>query len=213
MWLASTDDLPALKSFYERALHLKQRGMETGNQFVIEQQERIIATLAVRINMESRWLSPINKQQLAISLRTTVNTKTSRGNPKAAWLWELVGEEPFSCYQQTGGLPQCWVDLVIRHPEPTYRNGRPAWLRTPDRCVVQGRIVPPASTLVQLHLTQEGSAGTPIDQYLTEEDGAFELLAPKGTYLLRWWSPDERVIGERPVTLHTGRCEIDLPLA
>jgi integrase len=50
MWLTSTDDLPALKSFYERALHLKQRAMETGNQFVIVQQERIIATLAVRIN-------------------------------------------------------------------------------------------------------------------------------------------------------------------
>jgi uncharacterized iron-regulated protein len=33
----------------------------------------------------------------------------------AAWLWELSGEEPFSCYQQTGGLPQRWVDLVIRH--------------------------------------------------------------------------------------------------
>jgi len=79
--------------------------------------------------------------------------------------------------------------------------------------VVQGRIVPPASSLVQLHLTQEGPAGTPIDQYLTEEDGAFELLAPKGAYLLRWWSPDERVIGERPVTLNTGRCEIDLPFA
>ncbi len=131
----------------------------------------------------------------------------------AAWLWELSGEEPFSCYQQTGGLPQPWVDLVIRHPEPTYRNGRPAWLRTPDRCVVQGRIVPPASSLVQLHLTQEGPVGTPVDHYLTDEDGAFELLAPKGAYLLRWWSPDERVIGERPVTLHTERCEIDLPLA
>jgi hypothetical protein len=50
MWLTSTDDLRALKSFYERALHLKQRAMETGNQFVIEQQERIVATLAVRIN-------------------------------------------------------------------------------------------------------------------------------------------------------------------
>lgn len=49
MWLASTDDLPALKSFYQRALHLKQRAMEMGNQFVIGQQERIIATLAVRI--------------------------------------------------------------------------------------------------------------------------------------------------------------------
>ncbi len=131
----------------------------------------------------------------------------------AAWLWKLSGEEPFSCYQQTAGLPLPWVDLVIRHPEPTYRNGRPAWLRTPDRCVVQGRIVPPASSFIQLHLAQEGPAGTPVDQYLTKEDGAFELLAPQGAYLWRWWSPDERVIGERPVTLHTWRCEIDLPLA
>ncbi len=130
----------------------------------------------------------------------------------AAWLWELSGEEPFSCYQQTGGLPQRWVDLVIRHPEPSYRNGRPAWLRTPDRCVVQGRIVPPASSLVQLHLTQEGPAGTPIDQYLTEEDGAFELLAPKGAYLLRWWAPNGHVIGERPVMLRTELFQMDLPL-
>ena len=113
----------------------------------------------------------------------------------------------------SGGFPLPWVDLVIRHPEPTYRNGRPAWLHTPDRCVVQGRIVPPASSFIQLHLAQEGPAGTPVDQYLTKEDGAFELLAPQGAYLLRWWSPDERVIGERPVTLHTWRCEIDLPLA
>ncbi len=130
----------------------------------------------------------------------------------AAWLWELSGEEPFSCYQQTGGLPQPWVDLVIRHPEPSYRNGRPQWLRTPDSCIVQGRIVPPAASLVQLHLTQEGSAGTPIDQYLTDEDGAFELLAPQGAYLLRWWSPDGQVIGERPVTLHTEVCQINLQL-
>lgn len=130
----------------------------------------------------------------------------------AAWLWELSGEEPFSCYQQTGGFPQRWVDLVIRHPEPTYHNGRPDWLRTPDRYAIQGRIVPPAPALVQLHLIQEGPAGTPVDQYLTGEDGAFELLAPQGTYLLRWWSPDERVIGERPVTLHTEDCEINLPL-
>ncbi len=62
------------------------------------------------------------------------------------------------------------------------------------------------------HLIQEGSAGTPIDQYLTEEDGAFELLAPQGTYLLRWWSPDERVIGEHTMTLCTEPCQIDLPL-
>jgi heme-binding uptake protein ChaN (Tiki superfamily) len=130
----------------------------------------------------------------------------------AAWLWELSGEEPVSCYQQTGGLPQRWVDLVIRHPEPAYHNGRPAWLRTPDCCVIQGRIVPPASSLVQLHLAQEGPAGTPIDQYLTDEDGAFELFAPKGAYLLRWWSADAHLIGERPLPLHARRCRLDLPL-
>jgi hypothetical protein len=50
MWLTSTDDLPKLKSFYERAVRLKQRATEAGNQFVVEQQERIIAGLAVRIN-------------------------------------------------------------------------------------------------------------------------------------------------------------------
>jgi hypothetical protein len=49
MWLTSTDDLPKLKSFYERAVRLKQRAIEAGNQFVIQQQEHIIATLAVRV--------------------------------------------------------------------------------------------------------------------------------------------------------------------
>jgi hypothetical protein len=49
MWLTSTDDLPALKSFYERAVRLRQRGVEAGNQIVVQQQEHIIATLAVRI--------------------------------------------------------------------------------------------------------------------------------------------------------------------
>jgi integrase/recombinase XerD len=49
MWLTSTDDLPKLKSFYDRALRLKQRATLADNQFVVEQQERIIATLSVRI--------------------------------------------------------------------------------------------------------------------------------------------------------------------
>jgi hypothetical protein len=49
MWLTSTEDLPALKSFYERAVRLKQRAVETGNQFVIQQQDRIIPTLSLRI--------------------------------------------------------------------------------------------------------------------------------------------------------------------
>lgn len=50
MWLTSTDDLPKLKSFYERAVRLKQRATEVCNHHVIEQQDRIIANLAVRIN-------------------------------------------------------------------------------------------------------------------------------------------------------------------
>jgi len=49
MWLTSTDDLPALKSFYERAVRLRQRGADAGNHVVVQQQEHIIATLAVRI--------------------------------------------------------------------------------------------------------------------------------------------------------------------
>src|SRR6266566_8143256 len=49
MWLTSTDDLPALKSFYERAIRLKQRATACGNQVVIDQQDRIIPTLTVRI--------------------------------------------------------------------------------------------------------------------------------------------------------------------
>lgn len=49
MWLTSTDDLPALKSFYDRAIRLKQRAIEKGNQVVVEQQDRIIPPLALRI--------------------------------------------------------------------------------------------------------------------------------------------------------------------
>jgi integrase/recombinase XerD len=49
MWLTSTDDLPKLKSFYERAIRLKQRASEKGNQFVIDQQEHIISALTIRI--------------------------------------------------------------------------------------------------------------------------------------------------------------------
>ena len=49
MWLTSTDDLPALTSFYERAIRLHQHAVNAGNQFVVQQQERIIANLAVRI--------------------------------------------------------------------------------------------------------------------------------------------------------------------
>jgi hypothetical protein len=49
MWLTSTDDLLKLKSFHERAVRLKHRAEETGNHFVVDQQEHIIASLAIRI--------------------------------------------------------------------------------------------------------------------------------------------------------------------
>jgi integrase len=48
-WLTSTDDLPALKSFHQRAMRLKQRATEVGNQIVAEQQDRIIPSLSLRI--------------------------------------------------------------------------------------------------------------------------------------------------------------------
>ncbi len=49
MWLTSTDDLPALKSFHERALRLKQRAQEVGNHLVVQQQGHIITNLTVRL--------------------------------------------------------------------------------------------------------------------------------------------------------------------
>lgn len=49
MWLTSTDDLPALKSFSDRAIRLKQRATACGNQMVVEQQDRIIPAIALRI--------------------------------------------------------------------------------------------------------------------------------------------------------------------
>src|SRR5258706_15875208 len=49
LWLTSTEDLPRLKAFYRRALHLLQRAVEAGNEVVKRNQERIIANLAVRI--------------------------------------------------------------------------------------------------------------------------------------------------------------------
>jgi integrase/recombinase XerD len=49
MWLTSTEDLPALKSFSERAIRLHQHAVNAGNQFVVQQQQRIVANLAVRI--------------------------------------------------------------------------------------------------------------------------------------------------------------------
>jgi integrase/recombinase XerD len=49
LWLTSTEDLPRLKAFYGRALHMLQRAVEAGNEVVKHNQERIISNLAVRI--------------------------------------------------------------------------------------------------------------------------------------------------------------------
>jgi hypothetical protein len=49
MWLTSTDDLPALKSFHERAVRLRQRARDVGNQVVVQQQTHIITNLTVRL--------------------------------------------------------------------------------------------------------------------------------------------------------------------
>jgi hypothetical protein len=128
----------------------------------------------------------------------------------AGHLWRLTGEEPFSAMQLTEGpqfLPHgvrispVGFDVVIRHPEPSYQRGRPSWLRTADRRSVRGAVDPPAAHLLQLHLAAEGPAGTPVDQYLTGPDGLFELLVPPGSYLLRLWSPEERVVEERVLTV------------
>ena len=48
-WLTSTDDLPALKSFYERTVRLRQRALQVNNQVVTVQQDHIVSYLAVRI--------------------------------------------------------------------------------------------------------------------------------------------------------------------
>ncbi len=71
MWLTSTDDLPALQSFSERAIRLHQRATEVGNQFVIQQQGRIIANLALRINslQEHSQGTSLSLDELRVQLR------------------------------------------------------------------------------------------------------------------------------------------------
>ena len=48
-WLTSTEDLPRLKAFYNRANQLWQKAVESGNQIVVKNQEHIIPLLALRI--------------------------------------------------------------------------------------------------------------------------------------------------------------------
>lgn len=119
----------------------------------------------------------------------------------AQHLWELADEEPFSMYQLTGEGRRTGIDVLIRHPRPSYARDRPDWLRQDGRRSVIGSVESPGAYLVQLHLASEGPAGTPVDQLLTGPDGVFELLVPSGDYLLRLWSPDERVVETRALAV------------
>lgn len=131
----------------------------------------------------------------------------------AQHLAELADQEPLSVYQLTGPGDRPGVDLLLRHPAPRYTNGRPDWLRTPDRRTVRGVVDPAAEYLVQLHLASEGEAGTPVDQLLTQADGAFELLVPAGQYLLRVWSGAEQVVLRQELRIQDDGLELRLAVA
>src|SRR5258708_31788779 len=72
MWLTSTDDLPALKSFHERAVRLRQRAQEVGNQVVVQQQTHIITNLTVRLKSleEPKGDETLDLDSLLAQLRT-----------------------------------------------------------------------------------------------------------------------------------------------
>ena len=148
--------------------------------------------------------------------------RTPKGFPAqmmAQHLWQLSGDEPFSAYQLSprpaGGSwrPGGEVDMVIQHSRPSYERGRTDWLRKSDRTSLRGSVEPAGEYLVQIHLMSEGVEGTPIDQLLTRQDGAFELLVPEGRYLLRVWSGAGRIIWseELQVAGDDGELAIRLP--
>jgi integrase len=72
MWLTSTDDLPALKSFHERATRLRQRAQEVGNQVVVQQQTHIITNLTVRLKSleEPEGDGTLSLDEMLAQLRT-----------------------------------------------------------------------------------------------------------------------------------------------
>jgi integrase len=72
MWLTSTDDLPALKSFHERAVRLRQRAQDVGNQVVVQQQTHIITNLTVRLKSleEPKGDGELDLDEMLAQLRT-----------------------------------------------------------------------------------------------------------------------------------------------
>lgn len=71
-WLTSTEDLPGLKAFYGRAIHLRKKALELGNQIVVKNQERIIPNLALRIEKleDSSMDGSFTLSELLTELRT-----------------------------------------------------------------------------------------------------------------------------------------------
>ena len=70
-WLTSTDNLPTLKVFHTKAIHLRARAVATGNQFVIRNQDRIIPNLALRIAKleDMQTVSSLSIDELLTQLR------------------------------------------------------------------------------------------------------------------------------------------------
>jgi len=68
--LTSTEDLPALKTFYSKALRVRQRAQKGGNPLVVQNQDRIIPILALRIeSLEDTRLASLPDEELANRLR------------------------------------------------------------------------------------------------------------------------------------------------
>jgi hypothetical protein len=180
------DDISWMKNHPQEALAFRERRMA----------EHIV----------ERILVPYPDARVVVWVGYGHAQKLDRGlKMMALHLWEMTGAEPFCAYQVTGPGNRPGVDLLIRHPEPKYLRGRPDWLRV-NRLSVQGSIEPAAECLVQLHPAAEGSASTPADQLLTDEDGQFELLVPEGDYVLRVWTAAGRVSKPRPLAV-TGRVD------
>ncbi len=70
-WLTSTEDLPGLKAFYGETIHLKQRALEVNNSIVLQNQDKIIPLLSIRINsLEGEGVNdPFSIDELLSQLR------------------------------------------------------------------------------------------------------------------------------------------------
>ena len=64
------EDLPALQAFHSKALRLRQRGQEAGNPVVVENQDRIIPLLTLRIeSLQGAQTAPLSGGELVNQLR------------------------------------------------------------------------------------------------------------------------------------------------